>query len=136
MSRSPSSRPSQPAILPPPGRGAAWAQFLKWAVGVPVVVAGALGAIWLAFWAAGSAGLMLRTELKIGEILMWLGLIALLYPVALVVLVWDLIDGLRAARAWEALPPEAQAQAMAAADAEIAAAAEKPRRSRRKGKVQ
>lgn len=128
--------PSLPAKLPPPGRGAVWAEFLKWALGLPLVVAGALGAIWLAFWAAGSAGLMPRTELKIGEILMWLGLIALLSPVALVVLVWDLIDGLRAVRAWEAMPPEAQAQAVAAAEAGIAAAAEKSRRSRRKGKAQ
>lgn len=88
-----------------------------------VVVAGGLGAIRLACWAAGSAGLMLRTEQKIGEILMWLGLIALLCPVALVVLVWDLIDGLRA-------------QAVAAAGAEIAADAKRPRRSWRKGKAQ
>ncbi|MFN3282074.1 MAG: hypothetical protein ACK40I_10485 [Tabrizicola sp.] len=122
-----------PTILPPPGRGAVWAEFLKWAVGLPVVVAVALGAIWLAYWAAGSAGLMLRTELKIGEILLWLGLIALLYPVALVVLVWDLIDGLRVARAWEAMSPEERAQAMTAAEAEIAAAGKTPRRSRRKG---
>lgn len=119
--------------LAPPGRGAVWAAFLKWAVGVPVVVAVALGAIWLTFRAAGSAGLMLHTEPKIGAFLLWLGLNALLYPVALVVLVWDLIDGLRVARAWEAKSPDERAQAMTAAEAEIAAAGKTPRRLRRKG---
>ena len=105
---------TEPATLPPPGAGACWATFLKWALGVPALVAVALGVIWLAWWAAGSFGLMPRTEAEIGGILLWLGLIVLLYPVALVVLVLDLRDGLRAARSWAALSEEARQAALAA----------------------
>ncbi|MCU0825850.1 MAG: hypothetical protein MUE52_00220 [Tabrizicola sp.] len=126
----PKSPPATPN-LPPPTRAQVWAEFLKWAVGVPVVVGVALGLIWLAYWATGSAGMMLRTEYEIGTIVMWLGLIMLMYPVALVFLVWDLRDGLRAIRDWDAMTPEAQAAALA--DGKAAAAASPRRRSRKKG---
>lgn len=98
--------------LPPPSRGQVWAEFLKWALGVPLAVVAALAVIWFALWLAGSQGMMPKVESDMWGVLGWLGLIVLLYPVALVFLVWDLRDGLRAARDWEAMTPEAREAAL------------------------
>jgi hypothetical protein len=106
----------QPAKLPPPSRGQVWAEFLKWALGVPAAVAGALAVIWVALWLTGSQGMMPKAESDMWGVLGWLWLIVLLYPVALVFLVWDLRDGLRAARDWEAMTPDARAEALQAAE--------------------
>lgn len=120
-------RPAAPPKLPPPIRGQVWGEFLKWAVGVPAVVLAALAVIRVALWLVGSQGMMPKAESDMWGVLGWLGLIALMYPVALVFLVWDLRDGLRAARDWEALSPDARASA-------LAAATEAPiKRGRRKG---
>lgn len=105
-----------PARLPPPSRGQVWAEFLKWALGVPLAVAAALAVIRAALWLVGSQGMMPKAESDMWGVLGWLGLIVLLYPVALVFLVLDLRDGLRAARAWEAMTPEARATALQAAE--------------------
>lgn len=102
-----------PAKLPPLSRGQVWAEFLKWAVGIPVAVVAALAVIWVALWLTGSQGMMPKAESDLWGVLGWLGLIALMYPVALVFLVWDLRDGLRAAREWEAMTPEARVAALA-----------------------
>lgn len=104
--------------LPPPSRGQVWAEFLKWALGIPLAVAGALAVIWLALWLAGSQGMMPKAESDMWGVLGWLGVIVLLYPVALVFLIWDLRDGLRAVRDWEAMTPEARAAALQAAEAD------------------
>ncbi|HLQ18419.1 MAG TPA: hypothetical protein VK146_05515, partial [Tabrizicola sp.] len=93
----------------------------------PAVVLAALAVIRVALWLVGSQGMMPKAESDMWGVLGWLGLIALMYPVALVFLVWDLRDGLRAARDWEALSPDARAAA-------LAAATEAPiKRGRRKG---
>jgi hypothetical protein len=107
--------PGQPK-LPPPGRGQVWAEFLKWALGVPLAVVAALAVIWAALWLTGSQGMMPKAESDMWGVLGWMGLIVLMYPVALVFLVWDLRDGLRAARDWEAMTPKARAAALQAAE--------------------
>lgn len=104
-------------VFPPPSAGQVWAEFLKWAVGVPVAVVVALAVIWAALWLTGSGEMMPQAARDLMGTLGWLALIVLMYPVALVFLVWDLRDGLRAARAWAALSPEAQAAALAEAQA-------------------
>ncbi|HMS93887.1 MAG TPA: hypothetical protein PKA03_01450, partial [Tabrizicola sp.] len=71
------------------------------------------------------------TESNIGTTLMYLGFIVLVYPVMLFIWWGDLRDGIRAARDWEAMTPEAQATAIAEAKAARAAAGSK-RRTRRK----
>lgn len=124
--------PPEPARLPPPSVAECWWIFAKWVFGVPLLVVGAIGLIWLAYWLTGSGGLVWQTESSIGTILMYLGFIVLVYPVMLFIWWSDLRDGIRAARDWEAMTPEAQAAAIAAAKA--ARAAEGPkRRSRKKG---
>lgn len=125
MARKPA--PAAPP-LPPPSAAACWRVFLLWALGVPALVAAALGVIWLALWALGSAAMMPRTEVDMATVLLWLALIVLLYPVMLVIWVQDLRAGLRAARDWAALTPEAQAAALASAGGLAAA------KRRRKGK--
>jgi len=124
--------PPAPARLPPPTPGACWRTFLKWVVGIPLLVAGALGIIWLAYWLTGSGGMFCQTESSIGTILFWLAVISLLYPVMLFIWVSDLREGLKAARVWEAMTPQARVAAIA--EAEAAGLAAKPkRRSRKKG---
>jgi hypothetical protein len=104
----------QPPPLPPPTVGQVWAEFLKWALGVPLVVAAALAVIAGALWLAGSQGLMPRAEMDLGTALFWIAAIVLMYPVALVFLVLDLRDGLRAARQWAAMTEEDRQAALAA----------------------
>ena len=40
--------------LPPPTVARCWLTFWAWVLGVPLLVAGALGVIWVALWALGS----------------------------------------------------------------------------------
>lgn len=91
--------------LPPPTAWQCWCSFLIWALGLPLAVAGALAVIWAALWVSGSAGLSNQASQSMITVLGWLALIVLLYPVALVVLVLDLRDGLRAARQQAAQEP-------------------------------
>ncbi len=119
--------PPVPARLPPPSVGECWWEFLKWAFGIPLIVAGAMGLIWLAYWATGSSGMVWKTESDIGTILFYLAFITLAY---LVIWALDLRDGLRRARDWQAMTPEARATAIA--EAEAAAALAKPKRRKRK----
>lgn len=121
-------RPSAPPKLPPPSAAACWREFLKWVVGIPVLVVGALGFVWFAFWATGSFGMSWQLESNTATVLFWLAAIALMYPVMLWVWWVELQDGLKRARDWEAMTPEAQAAALA----EAQTAAPKSRR-RKKG---
>lgn len=121
-------RPTPAPKLPPPTAGQCWRVFLAWALGLPLAVAAALAVIRAALWAAGSAGLMPRAEMDLASVLFWLALIALLYPVGLVLLVLDLRDGLRAARKWRSMTAAEQAEALARQAAEAP-----PARKRREG---
>lgn len=119
-----------PPTLPPPTVAQCWLTFWKWVIGVPLVVIGALGFVWLAFWATGSGGMSWQLESNTATVLLWLGLIVLLYPAMLWVWGGELREGIKTARDWEAMSPEAQAAAIA----ETEAAAVKPkRRVRKKG---
>lgn len=116
--------PPKPRSLPPATAGQVWWDFLKWAVGLPLAVAAALGIVWIALWATGSYGMMPKAENDMLGVLGWIALIVLLYPVTLVFMILDLRDGLKAAREWEAMTPEARAAALA----EAAAAATRPKK--------
>lgn len=122
--------PPAPPKLPPPTVAACWLTFFGWVLGIPLVFAGALGVIWGAFRALGSSQMDNRAVSDMLGALWWLGVIVLLYPAMLWVWWGDLRDGLKAARAWEAMPPEARAAAVA--DAAAAALLEAPKRKRRK----
>ncbi len=118
--------------LPPPTRAQCWLTFWAWVLGVPLAVAAALGVIWVGLWALGSAPMDARAGIDMMTTLWWLGVIVLLYPAMLWVWWGDLRDGIKAARDWEAMGPEARAAAIA--EAEAAALAARPkRRSRQKG---
>ena len=108
---------SKPPKLPPPTVRQCWGAFLKWVVGVPLVCVGGLGIIGGALWLAGGQELMWQTTHDMGTALFWIIGIMLMYPLMLFVWVAELRDGLRAAREWEALMPEAQAAAIAEAKA-------------------
>jgi hypothetical protein len=108
-------RPAKPAPLPPPTARACWTAFLKGAVGIPLVVLAALGLIAGALWLSPLEGMMWRTVDSLGTALLWVGLIVLMYPLLLWFWVEDLRAGLKAARDWDALAPEARAAALAAA---------------------
>jgi hypothetical protein len=118
----------KPAKLPPPTARHCWGAFLKWVLGIPLVCAGGLGIIAFGLWAAGGQDLMTQTMRDMGTALFWIGAILLMYPLMLFVWVAELRDGLRAAREWEAMPPDTQAAAIAEA------AAAKPKRRARKAK--
>jgi hypothetical protein len=112
--------------LPPKTARTCWAEFLKLALGLPLVCAGALAGIASALWLAGGQDLMWRTTADMGTALFWIGAIALMYPLGLFFWVEDLRKGLARAREWDAMTPEARAAAMAAAPLP-------KRRSRKKG---
>jgi len=120
----------EPARLPPPTVAQCWLTFWKWVLGVPLLAAGVLGVIWVALWALGSMPMEARAASDMLATLWWLGVIALLYPAMLWVWWGELRDGIKAARDWEAMTPEARAAAIAEAQA---AAAKPKRRSRKKG---
>lgn len=120
--------PPKPKTLPPPTVRQCWGAFLKWVVGVPLVCVGGLGIIGGALWLAGGQELMWQTTQSMGTALFWIIGIILMYPLMLFVWVAELRDGLKAAREWEALTPEAQAAAIAEAKA-----ARPERRKRKKG---
>jgi hypothetical protein len=122
--------PPEPVRLPPPTAAQCWLTFWKWVLGVPLLVGTALAFVWFAFWATGSGGMSWQLESNTGTVLFWLAVIALLYPAMLWVWWGDLRDGLKAARDWEAMTPEARAAAIA--EAELAALAAKPKRRGRK----
>jgi hypothetical protein len=113
--------------LPPPGRWALWGTFLKWVLGVPVIVFGAVGIIALALYLTGSGGMMQRTESDMGTVILMLGGIVLLYPAMLFVWTADLRRGLRTRREWDMMTPAEQEAAIAAARP-----APRQRRSRKK----
>jgi hypothetical protein len=119
----------KPANLPPPTVRQCWAEFLKWVLGVPLVVICGLAIIAGALWLAGGQELMWQTTADMGTALFWIAAIILLYPVMLFVWVSDLREGLRRAREWEALPPEAQAVATAEAPVQAARPKRKTRRA-------
>ena len=121
--------PPEPAKLPPPTVAQCWLTFWKWVIGVPLVVIGALGFVWFAFSATGSGGMSWQLESNTATVLLWLGLIVLLYPAMLWVWWGELRDGIKAARDWDAMTPEARVAAIAEAEA---AAARPKRRSRKK----
>jgi hypothetical protein len=123
---------TEPARLPPPTVAECWWRFAIWVLGIPLLVAGAFGVVWFAYWAMGGMGMSWQLESNTAAVLFWLAAIALLYPAMLWVWWGDLRDGLKCARDWEAMSPEARAAAMA--EAEAAAMVAKPkRRSRKKG---
>ena len=128
MAKSPPDIPK----LPPPSVAQCWRTFALWVLGIPALVAGALGFVWFAFWATGGLGMSWQLESNTATVLFWLAAIALLYPAMLWVWWGDLREGLKRAREWEAMTPDARA--VAVAEAEAAALAAKPkRRSRKKG---
>lgn len=92
--------------------------FLKWVVGIPLVCLVGLGIIGFALWAAGGQDLMWQTARDMGTAFFWIVAIILMYPLMLFVWVADLRAGLKVARDWEAMSPEARAAAMAEAKAE------------------
>jgi hypothetical protein len=129
-----SAPPPAPETLPPPTALACWLTFLAWVLGVPLAVIATLAVIWAALWALGSTEMEPRAAGDMVTTLWWLAVIVLLYPAMLVIWIGDLRRGLRRARDWAALPPEARAAALAAAAAAGAAASLAPkRRKRRKG---
>ena len=113
--------------LPPPTRAACWAEFAKWTLGIPLLVAVALGLVWLAIWITGSGEMIWQATRDMGTVLLWLALIVLMYPAMIFVWVADLRAGLRAARDWEALAEAEQAAAIAAQATAV------PARRRHKG---
>jgi hypothetical protein len=124
--------PPQPPGLPPPTVARCWLTFWSWVLGIPLAVAAVIGVIWAALWALGSTEMDNRAASDMVTTLWWLGIIVLLYPAMLWVWWGDLRDGLKHAREWEAMTPEARAAALA--EAETAAYVAKPkRRSRKKG---
>ena len=124
--------PPEPVKLPPPTVAQCWRSFGLWVLGLPLFVVGALWFVWFAFRATGSLGMSWQLESSTATVLIWLAGIALLYPAMLWLWWGDLRAGLKAAREWEAMTPEARAAAIA--EAEAAALAAKPqRRTRKKG---
>ena len=121
--------PPTPPKLPPPTVAQCWLTFWAWVLGIPLAVVAALGVIWVALWALGSMPMEARAASDMMTTLWWLGIIVLLYPAMLWVWWGDLRDGLKAARDWAAMTPEARAAAIA----EAAAAPKPKRKSRKKG---
>lgn len=107
--------PPAPAKLPPPTAAQCWLTFWAWVLGIPLAVTAVLGVIWAALWALGSTSMDNRAAADMVGTLWWLGIIVLLYPAMLWVWWRDQRAGLRAARDWEALTPEARETALAAA---------------------
>ena len=107
------NRPVLPP-LPPPSRVACWAEFAKWALGIPLLMGGALGIVWITLWITGSGEMVWQATRDMGTVLMWLGLIVLMYPAMLFIWVADLRAGLRAARDWDALTEAERNEALAA----------------------
>ena len=101
--------------LPPPGRLALWGTFLKWVLGVPAIVLGAVGIIALALALTGNGGMMQSTESDMGTVILLLGGIVLLYPAMLFVWTADLRRGLRTRREWDTMTPAEQEAALAPA---------------------
>ena len=103
------------AKLPPPTARHCWGAFLKWVLGVPLNCAGGLGIIGVGLWAAGGQELMWQATRDMGTALFWIAAILLMYPLLVVMWVAELRDGLKAARDWDTMGPDAQAAAIAEA---------------------
>jgi hypothetical protein len=110
-------RKPAPPKLPPPTEAQCWRVFALWVLGVPLLVGAALGFVWFAVWATGSLGMSWQLESNSATVLLSLAAIVLFYPALLWVWWSELQDGLRQARAWQAMSPEAQAAAIALAEA-------------------
>ena len=79
-----------------------------------MVVVVALALVWAALWLSGSWGLTSQALGDMGTALIWLALIALMYPAMLFIWVSDLRAGLAAADCWAALSQAERAAALAA----------------------
>jgi hypothetical protein len=79
-----------------------WRRFLLWALGLPLVVAGAAALVWAALWLSGG-DLVWQAVSAMGDALFWLAAILLMYPALLWLWVMELREGLRAAAEWAAL---------------------------------
>jgi len=123
------------AKLPPKTARACWGEFLKWALGIPAVILGGLAIIGGGLWLAGGQDLMWQTTQAMGTSLFYILGILLMYPLLMFMWVAELRTGLRVARDWAALSPEAQAAAIAGAKAAQVAMREKrqARRAQKKG---
>ena len=119
-------------ILPPPSVGQCWAEFLKWVVGVPLVCLGGLAIIGGGLWLADGQELMWQTTQAMGTALFYILGIFLMYPLLMFMWVAELREGLKAARDWEALSPEAQKAAIA--EVKVAGATMRDRRKGRRAK--
>lgn len=120
-------RPELPK-LPPPSARECWWEFAKWALGIPLAVLAAGAVVAGGLWLSQGMELATRTMFQMMDVVLWLGAIALLYPLGLILWILDLRDGLRAARAWQAMTEAERAAALAAAPP-----SPPPRRARRKG---
>jgi hypothetical protein len=98
---------------PPPAR-ALWRTWAGWVIGVPAFVLGALAIICATIWLTGEFTLY-RAISDMGEVLVALAVLAVLWPIAAIPYTLDLRNGLRARAAWNAMRPEHQA-AVAADD--------------------
>lgn len=107
--------PAKPPKLPPRTARQCWGEFLKWVLGIPLVIVGGLAIIGGGVWLAGGQDLTWQVAQNMGTALFYILGILLLYPLLMFMWVAELRDGLKAARDWEALSPEAQNAAMAEA---------------------
>lgn len=105
----------KPSKLPPPTARQCWGEFLKWVLGVPLICIGGLAIIGGGLWLAGGQELMWQTTQAMGSALFYILGILLMYPLLMVMWVAELRGGLKAARDWEALSPEAKQAAIAEA---------------------
>lgn len=94
-------------------------------IGGLAIIAGVL-------WMMGGQEMFWQTTSDMGTALFWIAGIALMYPFMLFVWVAELRDGLKAARNWQALSPEAQAAAIAETKAAQPVARQK-QQARKKG---
>lgn len=121
-----------PAPVPPPTPREAWLTFFKWVLGIPLVVLGAVGIVWVGLWAVGgSDGLMNQTTSDLGTVIWWLGIIVLLYPAMLWLWTVELREALAARRDWDALTEEQRAAKLA----EQAERAPVPKKRKRKAQT-
>lgn len=128
-------RPPKPPKLPPPTAWQCWSEFLKWVLGIPLVILGGLAIIGGGLWLAGGQELTWQVTQSMGTALFYIAGICLMYPLLIFMWVAELREGLKAARDWEAQSPEAQAAAIADARAAKVAGREtrQARRAKRKG---
>lgn len=125
---------AKPPKLPPPTVGECWGTFLKWALGVPLVIVVGLAIIGGALWLTGGQEMFWRTTSDMGTALFYILGIILMYPFLMIMWVVELREGLRAARVWEAMTPETRQAAIAEAK-EAQTALHEKRKARRAQKA-